>query len=102
MMLCQIDQTVVEIVFGCLTVLGAAGGSYLATRITLATLMARVDSLDKWVRDVADGKTEVHGKLSTRVENHAELIHEHSLRLAQLEREHTLRTARGYCPEGGG
>ena len=82
------DTAIVGIVFGCLSVAGAALGSYLATRISLASLTAEVTALRDWLEKVSDGDTKCVGIINSRLEQHAEKLHDHSGRLGQLELEH--------------
>ena len=61
-------SSVITIIFGSLTILGAAGGSYLATRIAIAQLSAEVISLKEWVKKVDSGDTKALGKIETRLD----------------------------------
>src|SRR5271157_897909 len=82
------DNAIMSIVFGTLTVLGAAGSSYLATRILLATLVAKVDSLSAWLEKVSEGKTERMGRVETRLDRHDTELSSHHQRITHIELEH--------------
>ncbi len=82
------DSAIVGIVFGSLSVAGAALGSYLATRISLASLTTEVASLRAWLEKVSDGDTRCVGEMNTKLDNHENALHDHNLRLSFLEREH--------------
>ena len=98
MLLAQLsDGAIVELIFGCLTVMGAAGGSYLATRITLAQLVAEVSSLKAWIKTIADGERNIDGKIETRLNTHDETIEEHHRRISYLELEHAR--FKPFCEE---
>ena len=89
MLLAEIsDSAIVGIVFGSLSVAGAALGSYLATRISLAALTAEVNALRGWLEKVSDGDTKCVGQINTRLDNYGDMLHDHSNRLSFIEREH--------------
>lgn len=81
------DSAIVGIVFGSLSVAGAALGSYLATRVSLASLTTEVNALRGWLEKVADGDTKCVGQINTRLDNHGDMLHDHSTRLSFLEKE---------------
>ena len=75
MLFAELDSiSVITIIFGVLTIGGAAGGSYLATRIALAQLTADVAGLREWVRKIDGGETRVMGRFETRLDTIEEEI----------------------------
>ena len=80
--------SIITLVFGCLTVVGAGGGSYLAARIALAQLTSKVDALSEWLKKVDSGDTKAIGKIESKLEGHDEKLADHNARLMYLEGEH--------------
>ncbi len=85
------DNAVIGIVFGSLSVVGAAAGSYGAMKWGLATLTAKVDGLNEWLRQVAAGDRKVDGIMQTAIGEHGRTLENHDRRLSHLELEHAAR-----------
>jgi hypothetical protein len=76
------------------TICGATGGSFLASRIVLATLCAKVEALAGEVSKIASGDTGIMGVLRTKVDQHGNEIQEIFGRLRKVEDDH----ARNHLP----
>jgi hypothetical protein len=86
MLLAQMSDTaIVEIVFGVLTVVGAAGGSWGAVKWSMAALTTEVAGLKMRLDAVADGDTKPIGKIEVRLDGHDTTLVNHDRRLSALE-----------------
>jgi hypothetical protein len=89
MLIADLDPTAVATWAGILvTIAGASGGSFLASRIVLATLCAKVESLVSEVAKIASGDTGMMGIMRTKIDQHGNEIQDIFGRLRRLEEEH--------------
>ena len=92
------DNAIVGIIFGVLSVVGAAAGSYGAMKWGLATLTAKVDGMNEWLKKVAAGDRKVDGEMQTTLDEHGRMLAKHDERISHLEIEHAARTAKHCSP----
>ena len=89
MLIAEMDPTAVATWAGVLvTILGATGGSFLAVRICLAALGAKVESLVSEVAKISSGDTGIMGVMRTKIDQHGNEIQEIFARVRTLETEH--------------
>lgn len=95
MLLAQIDQAAIAS-WGLVlvTVFGATTGSFVAVRICLATLGAKVESLVNEVAKISSGDTGIMGIMRTKIDQHGNEIADIFIRLRRVEEEH----ARNHGP----
>ena len=89
MLFAEMDPTAVATWAGVLvTILGATGGSFLAVRVCLATLGAKVESLTAEIGKISSGDTGIMGVMRTKIDQHGNEIQDIFGRLRTLESEH--------------
>jgi hypothetical protein len=89
MLFAEMDSTAIATWAGVIiTILGASGGSFLASRIVLATLCAKVESLVGEVAKISSGDTGIMGVMRTKIDQHGNEIQELFGRVRTLETEH--------------
>ena len=89
MLISQIDQTAIATWVGIVvTIIGATSGSFLATRIVLAALGAKVEALVAEVAKISSGDTGIMGIIRTKVDQHGNEIEDIFKRLRVVETEH--------------
>jgi hypothetical protein len=89
MLFAEMDATAIATWAGVLiTIIGASGGSFLATRICLAALGAKVESLVSEVAKISSGDTGIMGVMRTKIDQHGNEIQELFGRVRTLETEH--------------
>jgi hypothetical protein len=89
MLFAEMDATAVATWVGVLiTILGATGGSFLAVRICLATLGAKVEALVSEVNKISSGDTGIMGVMRTKIDQHGNEIQDIFGRLRQIEADH--------------
>ena len=85
MLLAQLDQTALATWAGiAITIVGATGGSFLASRNVLATLCAKVESLVAEVAKISSGDTGIMGVMRTKIDQHGNEIDKHSTEIQEL------------------
>ena len=89
------EATLISLVIGVCTVVGAAAGAWGAVRFSLGSLTAQVESLGNWLESVSNGETEHMGRALARLDRLEDDSKDHGGRLNDIEIRCARRTSKG-------